>query len=91
VHKIFKDKIAYIIAASLEQKQKILLHQVSMRQELLTPNLILQQIWTKKEIAKKNCLTFIVKNINVAYSQSKVTAALKKMMGKWNVVHTYFP
>jgi hypothetical protein len=40
VSKTPKDKIAYIIAASPEQKQKLLLHQVSMRQELLTPNII---------------------------------------------------
>lgn len=68
VRKVFKDKIAYIITASLEQKQKILLHQVSIRQELLTSNLISQQTWTKKEIAKKYCLTLIVKNLNIAYS-----------------------
>lgn len=66
--KVFKDKIAYIITASPEQKQKILLHQVSIRQELLTSNLISQQTWTKKEIAKKYCLTLIVKNLNIAYS-----------------------
>jgi hypothetical protein len=87
VRKSFKDKIAYIIAASPEQKQKLLFHQVSVRQDLFTPNLISQQTWTKKEIAKKNCLTLIIKNVNVAYSQSEVTEALKKMMGERNV-HT---
>jgi hypothetical protein len=91
VRKIFKDKIAYIIAASPEQKQKILLHQLLVRQELLIPKLISQLIWTKKEISKKNCLTLLINNVNVAYSQSKVTEALKKMMGKRNVVCTYFP
>jgi hypothetical protein len=40
VRKVFKDKTAYIIAASLEQKQKLLLHQVSILQVLITPNLI---------------------------------------------------
>jgi hypothetical protein len=90
VRKTLKDKIAYIIAASPKQKQKLLLHQVSVRQDLITPNLILQQTWTKEEIAKKNCLTFIIKNVNVAYSQSKVTEVLKKMMGENNVICTYF-
>jgi hypothetical protein len=52
VHKIFKDKIAYVIAASPEQNQKLLLHQVSVHQELLTPNLILQQTWTKKVLRR---------------------------------------
>jgi hypothetical protein len=40
VHKTSKDKLAYIIAASPEQKQKLLFHQVSVRQELLTSNII---------------------------------------------------
>jgi hypothetical protein len=75
VHKTLKDKIVYIIAASPEKKQKLLLHQVAVCQELFTPNLISQQTWTKKEIAKKNCLTLIVKNVNIAYSQSEVTEA----------------
>jgi hypothetical protein len=51
----------------------------------------LQQTWTKKEIAKKNCLTLIIKNVIVAYSQSKIKEALKKMMGERNMVCTYFP
>jgi hypothetical protein len=91
VRKILKDKIVYIIAASPEQKQKLLLHQVAVHQELFTPNLISQQTWTKKEITKKNCLTLIVKNVNIAYSQSEVIEALKKLMGERNVVCTFFP
>jgi hypothetical protein len=91
VRKNFKDKIAYIIVASPEQKQKLLLHQISVNQELFTPNLVSQQTWTKKKIAKKNYLTLIIKNVNVAYSQSEVTEALKKMLGEKNVVCTYFP
>jgi hypothetical protein len=62
-----------------------------VRQKLLTPNIISQQSWTKKEIAKKNCLTLIIKNVNVTYSQSEVTAALKKMMDESNIIYTYFP
>jgi hypothetical protein len=62
-----------------------------VRQELFTPNLISQQTWTKKEIAKKNYLILIIKDVNVAYSQSEVTEALKKMLGENNVVCTYFP
>jgi hypothetical protein len=90
VHKTLKDKIVYIIAASPEKKQKLLLYQVAVRQELFTPNLISQQTWTKKEIAKKNCLTLIVKNVNIVYSQSKVMEALKNLIGERNVVCTYF-
>ena len=62
-----------------------------VRHELLTSNIISQQTWTTKEIAKKNCLTLIIKNVNVAYSQSKVTEVLKKMMGESNIICTYFP
>jgi hypothetical protein len=58
---------------------------------MFIPNLISQQTWTKKEIAKKNCLTLIVKNVNLTYSQSEVIDALKKLIGERNVVCIYFP
>jgi hypothetical protein len=36
-------------------------------------------------------LTLIVKNLNIAYSQSEVIAVLKKLMGERNVVCAYYP
>jgi hypothetical protein len=64
---------------------------VTIGGELITAKAIFQQSWTKKEIAKKNCLTLIVKNINIAYTQSAVTEAFKKMIGEKSVVCTFFP
>jgi hypothetical protein len=45
----------------------------------------------RKEVSKKNCLTLIVKNLNVTYMQSEVHEALQKLMGERNVICTYFP
>jgi hypothetical protein len=58
---------------------------------MIMPTLIAQQRWTRKEISKKNCLTLIVKNLNVTYTQSEVHEALQKLLGERNVICTYFP
>jgi hypothetical protein len=55
------------------------------------PTLVAQQRWMRKEVSKKNCLTLIVKNLNVTYMQSEVHEALQKLMGERNVICTYFP
>jgi hypothetical protein len=69
----------------------MLLHQVTCAGEILIPILVAQQRWTQKEISKKNCLTLIVKNINIAYSQSAVSDVFKNLLGPRNAVCTYFP
>jgi hypothetical protein len=83
IRKPYKDSIAYLIATLPEQRQKSLLHQVAIGSELITTKAIFQQSWTKKEIAKKN--------INIAYTQSEVTEAFKKMIGEKSMVCTFFP
>jgi hypothetical protein len=75
--KAYKDWIVHFIAASSKQKQKLLPLQVAIVSELITPGPISQQSWTK-EIAKKNCITLIVKYITIAYFQSIGIEAFKK-------------
>jgi hypothetical protein len=91
INKVTTEIKAYLIATTPEQKQKLLLHQVSCAGEMIMPTLIAQQRWTRKEISKKNCLTLIVKNLNVTYMLSKVHEALQKLLGERNVICTYFP
>jgi hypothetical protein len=91
IHKTVDENRAYLIAATPEQRQKLLLLQVSFAGKMITPTLMMQQNWTRKEIAKKNCLTLITKNLNITYLQSEVNEALQKLMGSKNVVTTYFP
>jgi hypothetical protein len=82
---------AFLIATTPKQMKKMLLHQVTYAREILTPTLVAQQRWTRKEISKKNCLLLIAKNINITYSQSDVSDAFKNLLGPKNVVCTYFP
>jgi hypothetical protein len=57
----------------------------------LQPKIASEESYTKKEIQKKNCLTLIVKNCNIAYPASAIIENLKRIMGDKNIVQTYFP
>ena len=54
------------------------------------PIIVSEGAISKKEIQKRNFLTLIVKECNLYYSTSEVSAALKKLIGDKNVVKTYF-
>jgi hypothetical protein len=91
VHKLKDEAKAYMVGASPEQCKKLVLHQVSVQQEILQPKIVSEESYMKKEIQKKNCLTLIVKNCNIAYPTSAIAENLKKIMGDKNIVQTYFP
>ena len=44
----------------------------------------------QKEIQKKNCLIFIVKDCNLFYSINEITIALKQFIADKNVIKTFF-
>ena len=66
------------------------MHQVLFNCEILTPNMASTGAVSKKEIQRRNCLTFIIKDCNLFYFASEVTTAFKQIMGDKNVVNTYF-
>ena len=90
VNKNKEDNFAYLTTASLEQCKKVITHQVLFNREILTPNMASTGAVFKKEIQRRNCLTLIVKDYNLYYSTSEVTAALKQLIGDKNVVNIYF-
>jgi hypothetical protein len=91
VHKLKAKAKAYLVGESPEQCKKLALHQVSVQQEILQPKIASKESYTKKVIKKKNCLTLIVKNCNIAYPASTITKNLKRIMGDKNIVQSYFP
>jgi hypothetical protein len=90
VHKTKGEAKAYLVCASSEQSRKLLLHQATVHHEILQPKVASEETFTKKETQKKNCLTLIIKNCNIAYSASAVTEQLQQIIGAKNVVKTYF-
>jgi hypothetical protein len=91
VHKLKDEAKAYLVGASPKKCKKLELHQVSVQQEILQPKIASKESYTKKVIKKKNCLTLIVKNCNIAYPASTITKNLKRIMGDKNIVQSYFP
>jgi hypothetical protein len=91
VHKQKEDAKAYLVGTSPEQCKKLVLHQVIVNHEILQSRTASEESFTKKEIQKKNCLTLIVKNCNVAYSASDITESLRQIIGTKNIIQTYFP
>ena len=66
------------------------MHRVLFNHEILTPSMASTGVVSKKDIQRRNCLTFIVKNYNFYYSASEVTTAFKQFIGDKNVMNTYF-
>jgi hypothetical protein len=86
VHKQKDDAKAYLVGTSPEQCKRLVLHQVTVNCEILQPRISSEVSFTKKEIQKKNCLTLIVKNCNVAYSASAITKSLRQIIGTKNIL-----
>ena len=91
VYKLKDEWKAYLVTVFLGQCAKVLLYQVSFHRVIIQPKIASKESYTKKEIQKKNCLTLIIKNYNIAHLVSSVILNLKLMLGDKNVINTYFP
>jgi hypothetical protein len=63
---------------------------VAVEEELITPTLTREKL-TVVEIAKKNCLVLIAKNLNKGRMPTQVESGLWTLIGDKNVVNVYFP
>ena len=90
INKNKEDNFAYLTTASLEQCKKVITHQILFNSEIFKPSMASTGAVSKKKIQRRNCLTLIVKDCNLYYSASEVTATIKQLIGDKNVVNTYF-
>jgi hypothetical protein len=81
---------AYVIAASPDQRSKILRFSLAVEGELITPTPTHKKL-TAAAIARKNCLVLIVKNLSKGLSSAMVEEGLKTLIGEKNVISVYFP
>jgi hypothetical protein len=65
VNKNVNEDHAYVITTSPEQHEKILKYQISINNQVLTPNVTAKRL-TAKEVSKKNYLVLIGKNLNLS-------------------------
>jgi hypothetical protein len=73
-----------------DQRSKILRSSVAIEGELVAPTPVREKLSTA-DIARKNCLVLIAKNLNKGLSPAQVEQGLRTLVGDKNVVSVYFP
>jgi hypothetical protein len=81
---------AYIVAASPEQRSKIIRFSLAIDGEIIAPIPTRVKLSTA-EIAKKNYLVLIAKNLNKGLMPEQIESGLRTLIGEKNVVSVYFP
>jgi hypothetical protein len=75
VNKATREDHAYIVAASPEQQEKIIKFQVTIDKQGIASRATAHKL-TAKEVAKKNCLVIIARNLNLTQPTSEVTKSI---------------
>ena len=82
---------AWCGTTSLEQLQKILRYAITIGGEVLRPVAQMSKGLTEEEIAKRNCLVLIAKNLNQTKSTTAIEEAIRRHIGTELVMAVYFP
>jgi hypothetical protein len=80
----------FIIASSPEQRSKMMRFSLAIEGELIASTSTRTKL-TAVEIAKRNCLVFIAKNLNKGITPEQIEQGFKTLIGEKNVVNVYFP
>jgi hypothetical protein len=89
VNKAIGEDHAYIVAASPEQREKIIKLQVTIDKQIIAPSAAARKL-TAKEVAKKNCLVIIARNLNLTQPTSEVAKNIQELIGDKLIVDIYF-
>ena len=79
-----------MVASSPEQAQRIKEQQITFNNEVLDGRLADRTIASKDDIARKNALILIAKNLNKAKSMEENEESIKEHMGSKNAVTFFF-
>jgi hypothetical protein len=89
VQKKKENLFAWVVAASPGQAQKMKEHKITYNQEILEGKLA-DRANTKDDIARKNALILIAKNLNKTKSVEEIEASIETYMGPRNAVSFFF-
>jgi hypothetical protein len=81
---------AYVVATSPDQRSNILRSSIAIEGELIAPTPVREKL-SAIDIARKNCLVLIAKNLNKGLSPAQVEQGIRTLVGDKNVVSVYFP
>ena len=85
------DYFAWCGTTSPEQLQNFLKHTITIGGEVLRPIAQTSEGLTEEEIAKRNCLVLIAKNLNQTKSTTATEEAIRRLIGIELVMAVYFP
>jgi hypothetical protein len=90
VQKKKKNVFAWVVASSPEQAQRMKKHQITFNHEVLEGKLADRSHASKDDIARKNALILIAKNLNKAKSIEEIEKNIESHMGPKNAVNFFF-
>ena len=90
VQKKKENLFAWVVASSPEQALRMKEHQITYNHEILDGKLADRTIASKDDIARKNALIVIAKNLNKAKSTDEIEESIKAHMGAKNAVSFFF-
>jgi hypothetical protein len=90
VQKKKENLFAWVVASSPEQAQKMKEHKISFNHEILEGKLADRSYASKDDIARKNALILIAKNLNKAKSIEEIEKSIESHMGPKNAVNFFF-
>jgi hypothetical protein len=90
VQKNKENVFAWVVASSPEQAQKMKENQITYNHEVLEGKLADRTHVSKDDIARKNALILIAKNLNKAKSIEEIEKNIEAHMGQKNAVNFFF-
>ena len=85
-----ENLFAWVVTSSPEQAQRMKENQLTYNNEILDGKLVDRSLASKDDIARKNVLIFIAKNLNNAKNVEKIEKNIKEHMGANNSVNFFF-
>jgi hypothetical protein len=90
VQKKKENVFVWVVASSPEQAQKMKENQITYNHEVLEGKLADRTHVSKDDIARKNALILIAKNLNKAKSIEEIEKSIEAHMGQKNAVNFFF-
>jgi hypothetical protein len=90
IQKKKENLFAWVVASSPEQALRMKENQLTYNNEILDGKLADRSLASKDDIARKNALILIAKNLNKAKSVEEIEESIKEHMGTRNAVNFFF-
>jgi hypothetical protein len=90
IQKKKENLFAWVVASSLEQAQRMKENQFTYNNKILDGKLADRSLTSKNDIARKNALIPIAKNLNKAKNVQEIEESIKEHMGAKNTVNFFF-